>query len=956
MEATSTVTGSRDWRPTSAGVEFVGFDDKPLPRFPVAPGSSDAAQPAVRLLEELWGRNLLKQSEDRAELPWMSIYELDSHERDVLGLPRSDPRLKVKIKTDRWISKSDFRISMDFWLDGNGSAAYPTKEGRGLLFQFPDGPVLPPKEVGKLILLLDDPLPESVYERSILIAEVQRLAANSPHIALDRYLQNEDYLLPERLGLDFETIAPDEVHLKAKVEGMNEQDFRGFESGPVKKTYTQILPKGRRRRLVLRPDQLDAIRQLRHSRTLRGPDVPAFFDNPEAFLPDAIEVDLTEFGERVRGLVPVVYHSHPYIAVEGTKRRGWFDAWPTVRVVRRDDGPGPDDDTNCLRSRPEGGQDAELTPDEFRALTEEAARTGGRYARFLDGWIEIDHDRARGFLDFCEGNPKRDDKGRRRVSAKDLQLVLDVIPNTDALEYVEPDVGSEAFPSLQEYDLPQSLQATLYPHQRVGYSWMRHLHASKCGGLLADDMGLGKTVQIIALMSHLHDRNELRPALLVVPLSVMVNWHRELNRFAPGIRNVCLHQGPDRQRDPRRLALNEVVITTYATLRRDQIMLAKVDWTVVACDEAQNVKNPTANVTSAVKGMKASFRLASTGTPVENGLSELWCIVDFAQPGRLGSRREFRNTFERPLVDALDDTEDQEGHVARLRARLHPHYIRRTKEEVLHLPPKTELTYEVGMSERQAAIYAHILARVHRGETNPLAGLQHLIAVCSHPLAFQETDQPEDHEGLLEDAPKLRKTIEVLKGIRRTGAKVVIYTRLKAVQRILKTVILDRFDFDPSVLNGEVGGHNRHGIVEAFNAGRGFDAIILSPEAAGVGLNITGATHVIHYTRLWNPAKENQATDRVHRIGQNHQVTIHYPVVVGDGFKSVEQHLHDLLQEKLQLARNVLIPRKNLDFLSELERRVTTETPPSASSDHAKSRSSETARTKDSTISTAFSG
>lgn len=581
------------------------------------------------------------------------------------------------------------------------------------------------------------------------------------------------------------------------------------------------------------------------------------------------------------------------------------------------------DVTDTRRPDAESGQEPELTPDEFRRLVEEATATGGRYARFRDGWIEIDPERARRFLDFCEKHPESDDWGRRRVSAESVRLVLDVIPNTDVLEYVEPDAGPASFPDLQQYELPESLQATLYAHQEVGYRWMRHLHAANYGGLLADDMGLGKTVQLIAFMSHLHDRNALRPALLVVPLSVMINWQRELERFAPDIGPVHLHRGPDRERDPQRLARNEVVITTYATLRRDQIMLGKVDWTVAACDEAQNVKNPTANVTSAIKGMKASFRLACTGTPVENGLSELWCIVDFAQPGRLGSRLEFRDDFERPLVDARDDTEDQKGHVARLRKRLHPHYIRRTKEEVLTLPTKTEHQYEVGMSARQADLYHRIRASVTQKETNPLAGLQRLIAVCSHPRATQKTLQTMDPERLLEDAPKLRETLGILERIQRGGAKVVIYTRLKTMQRILQTVILHRFGFDPSVLNGEVGGYNRHRIVEAFNGGRGFDAMILSPEAAGVGLNITGATHVVHYTRLWNPAKENQATDRVHRIGQNHPVTIHYPIVVGDGFKSVEQHLADLLQEKLQLARNVLIPRKSLDFMAELERRVT---------------------------------
>ena len=919
------MTGIPDWRPTPAGVEFVGFAGRPLPSFPVAPGSDDAARPAVRLLEELWGRNLLAPPKDGAVLPWMSVYELDSRERAVLGLPEPDRRLRATVAAEWWLRHTDFQIRIDFWFATSGSDHIPVDKPEGLLFESAAGSGLPPREVGELILLLDEPMPKSAHERGILIAKLKRIAAQSTHIALDHYLKNEDYVLPLRLDLEVESVGPGEIRLQPTVEGVDVSEFRGFVDGPPRTGYTQFLPRGRRRRLVLQPRQRDAIQQVRETGILRGADVPAFFDNPEAFLPDEVKVDHSEFGDRVRGLVPVVYHSQPYIAVGRTKRRDWFDAWPRVGVTRDDDGPDGSDDAGSRHPDAELEQETELTPDQFRDLVEEAAATDGRYARFRDGWIEVDPERARRFLDFCEDHPEADGHGRRRVSRASAQLVLDVIPNTEALDYVEPDVRSASFPGVQEYELPNSLQATLYPHQEVGYRWMRHLHASRCGGLLADDMGLGKTVQIIAFMSHLHDQNELRPALLVVPLSVMVNWQRELEQFAPGIGPVHQHRGPDRERDPHSLARNEVVITTYATLRRDQIMLAKIDWTVAACDEAQNVKNPTANVTSAVKGMKASFRLACTGTPVENGLSELWCIVDFAQPGRLGSRREFRDNFERPLVEALDDTEDQEGHVARLREQLHPHYIRRTKEEALKLPAKTERKYEVGMSQRQEAEYDRILACLRRKETHPLAALQHLVAVCSHPLTIQKTRLTADPERLLEDAPKLRETVGLLERIRREGAKVVVYTRLKAMQRILQTVILHRFGFDPGVLNGEVGGHNRHRIVEMFNEGPGFDAMILSPEAAGVGLNITGATHVVHYTRLWNPAKENQATDRVHRIGQNQPVAIHYPIVVGDGFKSVEEHLDDLLREKLQLARNVLVPRRSLDFRGELEGRVTRE-------------------------------
>ena len=425
-------------------------------------------------------------------------------------------------------------------------------------------------------------------------------------------------------------------------------------------------------------------------------------------------------------------------------------------------------------------------------------------------------------------------------------------------------------------------------------------------------------------MSHLHDLRELRPALIVVPVAVIANWQRELRRFAPGIGPAHEHRGRRRERrNPRNLARHQVVITTYATLRRDQLLLGRVDWSVVACDEAQNVKNPTAGVTSAIKGMKARFRLACTGTPVENGLSELWCIVDFAQPGRLGSRTEFRREFERPLVAASEEGTDASVLVDRLRSRLNPHYIRRTKEEVLDLPPKNERSYDVPMSPRQVAVYDQILLGVKSRTVHPLAGLQRLIAICSHPAIFHGTRSEDDPGRLLKDAPKLERTVEIIETICEEREKVVIYTRLRAMQRILQVVLRERFRFEPRVLNGLVTGYNRHRIVDAFNDRPGFDMMILSPEAAGIGLNITGATHVIHYTRLWNPAKENQATDRVHRIGQDRPVCIHYPVVTGDGFKSVEQHLHDLLTEKQDLARNVLAPRKSLDVTGELERRVT---------------------------------
>ena len=908
------------WRPARAGIEFFELNGNPIPAFPVAPGSSVAGLPSVRLLEELWGRNLIERAASVAVLPWLAAYELDRQECDILGIPGPDERFRGMLKSELWLNAPAFRIWIEIEIpEQAGSRRLRANERRGLLFDTPDGAALPPKEMGELVLLLEQPLPDALAERTLLVAEAKRLAARSGRVTLDDFLEREDYVVPEGIGVEVEGKSPDEILLRPTTQGVDESDFRGFSDGPAKSVYTQFLDAGLRRRLVLRQDQREAVDHLRTSGILRGADVPRFFDNPEAFLPDAVDIDLAEFSERVRGLVPVRYRSQPYISVDRTKRRGWFEASPYVEVTEG----GSDDGDFGLSdpSDPQPRQPEQMPPDEFRELAEQAIENGERYVRYLDGWMEIDPERARRFLEFCDDHPGIGDDGKCLVDRGGVQLVLDVIPNTDVLEYVESYSDSAPLPDLPHYDTPRSLHAKLYPHQEVGYRWMRYLHENCWGGLLADDMGLGKTVQIISFMSFLHDSGALKPALLVVPVSVIVNWKKELRRFAPGIQPAHEHRGTGRERNPERLAEHELVITTYATLRRDQLMLGKIDWTVVACDEAQNVKNPTANVTSAIKGMKASFRVACTGTPVENGLSELWCIVDFAQPGRLGSRVEFRDDFERPLVDALDDTKDQEGHVARLRARLNPHYIRRIKEETLPLPPKTDRTYHVPMSEHQGAVYARILRDVKRKDSHPLAALQHLIAACSHPSIVDRADL-DDPEQLLSDAPKLSQTMEILDEIRGLKEKAVVYTRLKVMQRILQAVVRSRFGFNPSVLNGEVAGPNRHRIVEAFNRGPGFDAMILSPEAAGVGLNITGATHVIHYTRLWNPAKENQATDRVHRIGQERPVTVHYPVVVGDGFKSVEEHLHDLLQEKLRLARNVLVPRKSLDFVNELERRV----------------------------------
>ena len=490
------MTMAPDWRPTPEGIEFTGWAGRPSPTFPVEPDPSGGVPSAIRLLEELWGRNLLGRSQDSALLAWSLVYGLDRHEHALLGLPGVDRRLRAGVKTHLWLSARDFRIWTEVTLDGPGPESVPAVRGTGLIFDLPGGRRLPPREVGELILLLDRPLAPSPDERSVVIAEVKRLAGESPRVSLDPYLRDEDYLLPERMGVEVVASSPDEIRLRATAEGVEEEDFRGFVGGSARTVYTQFLQGGRRRRLVLKPGQRDALRHLQRNGTLSGADVPTFFANPEAFLPDEIEVDPSQFSERVRGLVPVVYRSQPYVAVSPGQRRGWFDAVAGVAVSRMEGGPPEGDGPDGGAPWREDELEAAIAPDDFRKLAEAAERSGSRYARFRDGWLEVDPDRARPFLDFLDEHPALDDEGRCALDADGRQFVLDVFPNTEALEYAEGDGSSVSRPRVPDYETPRSLLARLYPHQRLGYNWMRHLHDSGWGGLLADDMGLGKTVQI----------------------------------------------------------------------------------------------------------------------------------------------------------------------------------------------------------------------------------------------------------------------------------------------------------------------------------------------------------------------------------------------------------------------------------------------------------------------------
>jgi hypothetical protein len=882
-------------------------------------GEGDAPEsPAGRVLDTLWLGGLLHEVDEGYLLEVDDLASLEPWERSHLGIPGDASSACVHVSTYLNPRNPAFELNAELRVEEEARTFGVSRSGP--IVDWGEDRICLPPHLMRALDFCEAVLPEEADERWLLIGQLKRLALAGA-LSFDDFLAGQKVHVPESMGVLVEGSA-DRIRLLPTPNGVDGNWPRLESDAASRQTYT-VRDGTVRNRLVLDETsraQSDGVRGIE----LEGPDVPRFLDNPEAFLPD--DIDVSQFSPRVRGLVPQRYRSQPYLQVEKSGSREWFSVSPKIEFLSA--AVFADESENQLTPfEPDAGTEAlpggphDLTPEKYTELCRAAVESGEEYQQHGDDWIHIDPQDAERFLKGLS-HLEPDGEGGLRIPRERVGLMLDVISNVHELEYDEEWGPTEAFlENLEAFAVPEILDATLPAHQVTGYRWLRSLFHEGLGALLADDMGLGKTVQAISLFAHLKETKGIRPSLVVAPKSLLDNWEEEIRRFCPGIQRIHQHGGPGRTKDAGFLSQQDVVLTTYETLRRDQLDLGQVAWKVLVCDEAQKVKNPTAQVTASVKGLKAAHRVALSGTPVENGLSELWCIVDFVQPGRLGSQREFRDHLERPILDATPESTERSEASQQLLERLVPHYLRRTKDELKPpLPPKEDIVQEVPLGPRQEQLYANTIGLLTDGGMIPIAALTRLIQICSHPELIEPTEGPLDQ--LVSECPKLKKTIDLLERIRERGERVIVFTRFKRMQRILQMVLDEYFDVYAPILNGEVDGGQRLPIVKKFNTEDGFGAMVLSPEAAGVGLNIVGANHVIHYSRLWNPAKENQATDRVHRMGQSRPVSVHYPIVVGGDFHSVEQHLDELLRSKMALARDVLVPRDALDVAGDLQKRV----------------------------------
>jgi non-specific serine/threonine protein kinase len=464
--------------------------------------------------------------------------------------------------------------------------------------------------------------------------------------------------------------------------------------------------------------------------------------------------------------------------------------------------------------------------------------------------------------------------------------------------------------ALADADPGADLRGALRPYQRIGVSWLRLASSLRLGVCLADDMGLGKTIQVLGLLL-LHKRQRQQsdpPHLLVVPASLLSNWQAELERFAPSLVAVVAHPSAlsaQELADLGAAALTSVdlVITTYGTLVRSEPLRARAWWLAIL-DEAQAIKNPGTRQTRAVKALRARARVALTGTPVENRLGDLWSIFDFLDPGLLGSAKEFA-AFVKRLAERPEEP------YAPLRRLVQPYVLRRLKTDraiVADLPDKTEVKAYCPLSGVQAALYQQAVAELEHAIVTERQGMKRRGLILAYLMRFKQICNHPSHwlgDGRWdeESSGKLARLREIVEAVAATNDKVLVFTQFREATEPLAAFLADVFGRPGLILHGTTPVQERGALVKRFQDDPAVPFFVLSLKAGGVGLNLTAASHVVHFDRWWNPAVEDQATDRAYRIGQHRNVLVHKLICRG----TVEERIDRLIEDKHSLARGVLV-------------------------------------------------
>jgi SNF2 family DNA or RNA helicase len=572
--------------------------------------------------------------------------------------------------------------------------------------------------------------------------------------------------------------------------------------------------------------------------------------------------------------------------------------------------------------------DLELTDEEFRRLLEEKRNL----VQIRGNWVQLDPEMLAQIEQAIKRAGKKNGLSFREVLALHLagagndangtlpddydadaerQLQLEVELNEQLRHMIGQLTDSTSIPMSEP---PASFQGTLRPYQAEGTSWLLFLRRFGLGGCLADDMGLGKTIQWITYLLHVKEKEQPEtPSLLICPTSVLGNWQMELKRFAPSLK-VHLHYGPQRLKGEefrKAAAGSDLVLTSYTLSHLDEAELKSVEWNSICLDEAQNIKNAYTKQATAIRGLSGFHRIALTGTPIENRLTELWSIFDFINPGYLGTLREFTHRY----VNAIEKTRDAEL-TRRVQKLIRPFLLRRVKKDPaiqLDLPEKNESKTFVSLTAEQGSLYENYIrdmferidrlsAMERRGLI--LAALTKLKQVCNHPALLLKEGPNAAWKGR---SNKVERLLEMVQELRQEGDKCLIFTQFVETGHLLQSILERELGEKVLFLHGGTPKAQRDRMIAQFQdetipVEESGAIFLLSLKAGGTGLNLTAANHVFHFDRWWNPAVENQATDRAFRIGQTRHVQVHKFVTLG----TLEERIDELIEQKQNLSSQIV--------------------------------------------------
>lgn len=823
------------------------------------------------------------------------------------------------------LSYNDYRIGNGYILPSNISKSIVTMNDLGNQYLVPESVSNYFEEIKKSIATLNHHLVNKIKhgeEWFKAILDLQTISTKTPLI-LHSSLQEESIEIPDEIKIDViaDDVDPTCVSINPYIDTLGVGKISIDLDSSINKAQLNINRQVRNHtnniRVVLNKELKDDLTKLKEKSTFSiSPNVDEreFLTDPSSFL-GVSSIDFSTLSDRV---IEIGQYNPQYYSFLIPGNRGkWI---PNIQLENSVTGHR----TNIQVK----------TKTEFKELKDkiETGKTNGESKIVWNG-EELPITVAETLVPkFEKAFQKAQSIPETSMSKEKSQtLVLVIHENAIDLEYSESSEHDIAlspndieFKLFQVNNLKEKIQ--LRDHQRKGVATIQYLmnnHLDYKGVLLADDMGLGKTIQVLFLIEYYAQtmKSDL-PCLIVAPVSLLKNWEEEYTKFFNDrsyqikvVRGSDIpkgdHEIPEVLEELRKPNL---ILTNYETFRDAQLTFGQINFGLMAIDEAQRIKTPGTMITSAIKAAKAEFKIAMTGTPVENTMVDLWSIIDFIQPGLFQSAKEFHGTYQKPMENT---TVDHKALVTNLRDRIGLQFIRRLKVDVAQeLPEKIPHLIECPLTAIQVQYYTRVSNDFHALDSNnPLAFIHKLKLLCDCPLLLDYNLADLSVEQLTNATARLKALQKILQEVYDNQEKVILFTEYRKTQDMLQKVVREWFSgYNPKIINGTTATEDtrtqlsRQSLIDDFQANVGFGVIIMSPVAAGVGLNVTAANHVVHYSRHWNPAKESQATDRAYRIGQTKDVHVYYLLSTHSEFDTFDVILASLLKRKEHLSDTSMYP------------------------------------------------